>query len=69
MIIRPKENFRLLGVGYDSPALDNTRHYEARPATNQPDWQEKGKVFVSFYNDDDEPSILLDSFDYEIIAP
>lgn len=67
MKIQPRENFRLLGMGHDTPALDKTRYYEARPATNQPDWQENGKVFVSFADDGCEPFILLDKFDYDII--
>jgi hypothetical protein len=67
MIIQPKLNFALLGTGYDKQRLDNTRTYTARPAINQPDWQEMGKVFVSFDNDDEEPSILLERSDYDII--
>jgi len=67
MIIQPIENFKLLGVGYGPPALNKNKHYKARPATNQPDWEQKGKVFVSFYDDQEEPSILLDHFDYVII--
>lgn len=69
MTIQPKLPFRLLGVGYNAPTLDHTRVYDAVPATNQPDWQKKGKVFVSFNNDSEEPSILLERGDYDIIEP
>lgn len=69
MIIQPKDDFRLLGMGYNLPTLSKNKHYTARPATNQPDWQEMGKVFVSFDDDSDEPSILLERGDYEIIEP
>ena len=69
MIIQPKDSFRLLGMGYNPPTLSKDKHYTARPATNQPDWQEMGKVFVSFDNDGEEPSILLERGDYEIIKP
>lgn len=67
MIIQPLEDFRLLGTGYSPPTLDKTKHYHAIPATNQPDWEEKGKVFVSFNNDGDEPSMLLEKSDYIVI--
>jgi len=66
--IRPHEDYRLAGFDYNT-RLDKTKTYTARPAENQPEWQEKGKVFVSFNNDGQEPSILLDHFDYEIIKP
>jgi hypothetical protein len=68
MIIQPKLNFRQVGLGYNPPTLDSTRHYEAVHATNQPDWEKRGKVFIEF---PDAPgnSILLDSADYTIIEP
>lgn len=67
MIIQPKEDFRLLGMGCNFPKLDKNNHYQARLATNQPDWKEKGKVLVSFFNDSEEPSILLEEGDYNVI--
>jgi hypothetical protein len=66
--IKPKLDFRLLGCDFNT-RLNKNKIYTAHPATNQPDWQEKGKVFVSFDDDGQEPSILLDQFDYEIIKP
>jgi hypothetical protein len=66
MTIQPKLDFRLLGTDW---TLDHTQTYKATPATNQPDWQEKGKVFVSFDNNGQEPSILLDRSEYKIITP
>lgn len=68
MIIKPHENYHMVGTD-SNLRLDKTRNYVARPATNQPDWKEKGKVFVSFDDDSEEPSILLDKFDYDIIQP
>lgn len=69
MIIQPIENFKSLGMGHELPSLDKNKHYKATKATNQPDWEEKGKVFVSFNNHEKEPTILLDHFDYKIIKP
>jgi hypothetical protein len=66
--IRPHDDYRLAGCDYNM-RLDATKTYTATPAENQPEWQEKGKVFVSFNDDDQEPSILLDHFDYKIIKP
>jgi hypothetical protein len=67
MKIKPNDDFTSLGLGYNSPKLDKSKVYDAVPATNQPDWEEKGKVFVSFNNDGQEPSMLLDKFDYQVI--
>ena len=69
MTIQPKDDFRLLGMGYNPPTLSKDKHYTARPATNLPEWLKLGKVFVSFYDDGEEPSILLERGDYEIIQP
>lgn len=66
--IKPKLDFRLAGCDFNM-RLNKNKTYTATPAENQPEWQEKGKVFVSFNDDDQEPSILLDHFDYEIIKP
>lgn len=69
MKIQPNENFTQLGMGYGRPSLDKTKVYDAIPAKNQPDWKEKGKVFVFFNDDKDEPTILLDKFDYIVVKP
>jgi len=65
MKVKPKLAYCLAGTGYDAPSLDPERVYDAIPATNQPDWEEKGKVFV-------EPapgatSILLERDDYTLV--
>ena len=67
MIIQPHHDFRQVGMGYNPPTLDRTKTYIAIPATNQPDWKEKGKVFVSFADDGEDPSILLEADDYTTI--
>jgi hypothetical protein len=65
MKIRPLLNFHLLGCD-SRHTLDSAKWYDATPATNQPEWQEKGKVFVSFDHPDIDPenAILLESGDY-----
>jgi len=47
----------LLGT---SIKLSSSRTYWAEYATNQPDWKEKGKVFIN--------GVLLESGEYEVIA-
>ena len=66
--IKPKLDFRLAGCDFNM-RLNKNKTYTAYPATNQPDWQIEGKVFVSFDDDGQEPSILLKRNDYEIIKP
>jgi hypothetical protein len=57
MKIRPLENYVLLGTGIK---LDETKVYDAVPATNQPDWESKGKIFVG------ESGFLLSKGEYTI---
>lgn len=66
MKIQPKENYRLAGCDYRLQ-LDKTKTYTAAHATNQPDWRARGKVFVSFNNDGEEPTIMLEADDYTVI--
>lgn len=56
MKVHPLENYQLLGT---SIKLDKTRTYDAVPATNQPNWEERGAVFVE--------GVLLNAGEYEII--
>lgn len=55
-LVRPKLDYRLLGTEI---RLDSTKVYRATWAKNQPDWQEKKKVFVS--------QVLLEKGDYEVM--
>ncbi len=43
MIIKPTENWKLLGTDAE---LDTDCEYRASWATNQPDWLEERKIFV-----------------------
>ena len=43
MKIRPKINYQ---YGWSGPTVDSTLEYDAIDATNQPDWEAKGKVFL-----------------------
>ena len=63
--VRPKRNYRnassyILG----GIQLDRNKVYDFQPATNQPDWKKKGKIFV--YEDEDGESIMLEKGEYEI---
>jgi hypothetical protein len=64
MIIKPQESFRLLGT---SIRLDSGKTYQAINATNQPDWESKGLVFVLVDGDIDGASFLLEKGEYEIV--
>jgi hypothetical protein len=45
MRVRPLGNYELLGTEIK---LDKTKVYDAVLATNQPDWEAKGLIFVNF---------------------
>lgn len=62
MQVRPLENYSLMGTNF---VLDKTKNYEFIHATNQPDWEEKGKIFV--FEDEDGPAILLEKGEYEFV--
>ena len=47
ILIQPKDDYRC--AGYSRPALDKNKVYSATPATNQPDYIEKGLVFCDDY--------------------
>jgi hypothetical protein len=63
MKIRPNANYQMTGTNI---RLDSLKVYEAVSATNQPDWNEKGKVFCLL--PDTEDSFLLEAGEYEIIS-
>jgi hypothetical protein len=57
MKVKPNESYKLLGT---STTLDKNRTYNADHATNQPDWEERGLIFVE--------EILLEKGEYEIVG-
>ena len=71
MKIRPTFPFHILGAPHNL-RLDPSQVYPAIHATNQPDWQEEGKIFVPFDSTDTEcqgESILLENGEYTLIEP
>ena len=71
-IVRPIMDFKLLGTRI---VLDMEKNDFAIDATNQPDWEEEGKVFLQIESDgspaerDDiyADGFLLSEEDYELI--
>lgn len=59
----PKESFKMLGTGLK---LVKGRVYDASPATNQPDYEAQGKIFVRI-PEHPEDGFLLSREDYEIV--
>jgi hypothetical protein len=57
MKVKPKENYHLLGTDI---RLNKDKTYPATWATNQPDWQRDGKIFVN--------EILLNRGEYKFSA-
>jgi hypothetical protein len=62
MKIKPKENYSINGYG----KLNKAKIYKAVIATNQPDYKEKGKIFVE-PNEDLRIELLLTRNEYEIV--
>jgi hypothetical protein len=60
MRVRPLESYKLLGTEIE---LDKNKVYDAVPATNQPDWETKGLIFV---DDDYHFGFLLRQGEYTI---
>lgn len=56
MKVKPNESYKLLGT---SISLVKRRVYKAAIATNQPDYKEKGLIFVK--------GVLLGNGEYEIV--
>lgn len=56
LYVRPHLAFHM-GPGY--PRLDPEKTYPAIHATNQPDWEERGAIFVE--------GILLERGDYAVV--
>jgi hypothetical protein len=60
MKIKPKLNYSMSGYGQ----LNKDKTYKAVIATNQPDYQKEGKIFVE-PNDDLRIELLLKKGEYE----
>ena len=59
MVVRPKKNFR--HVSWSSmETLDKTRNYWATRATNQPNWEAKGLIWVD--------NFLLGTGEYDVVT-
>ena len=62
MKIIPNESYSVLGYG----SLNKNKTYKASIASNQPDYKEKGLIFVEA-NDDLRIELLLTSEEYEVV--
>jgi|TARA_R100000482_G_scaffold95709_1_gene40377 hypothetical protein len=62
MKIKPKSNYSIDGYG----KLNKNKTYKAVIATNQPDYQKEGKIFVE-PNEDLQIELLLKRNEYEIV--
>ena len=62
---RPLNDFKMLGSGIQ---VSKDKIYDAVHATNQPNWESRGLVFIqNAEGDTTELGFLLDSTDYEAI--
>ena len=75
MKVKPNDDWKMDGTGPDYIQLDKTKVYVAIHATNQPDWEEEGKIFVIGLSDGPEDPVstrlagigfLLKKGEYEI---
>lgn len=65
MRVRPRNDFKMLGTQIQ---VSKDKIYDAVPATNQPNWESRGLVFIiNAEGDTTELGFLLDSTDYEVI--
>jgi hypothetical protein len=66
--VKPKMDFTMAGT-WPRIKLDKTKEYEAIHASNQPDWEEEGKIFViGAENDGGDIGFLLSRDDYLLIG-
>ena len=63
MKARPLHNYKILGTDI---VLDHSKTYDFSHATNQPDWEKKGLIFIH-ENDDDSVGVLLETGEYVIV--
>ena len=59
MIVRPKKNFRHISWA-TTETLDKTKAYKATRATNQPNWEAKGLIWVD--------NFLLGTGEYDVVT-
>ena len=65
MRVRPRNDFKMLGTEIQ---VSKDKIYDAIHATNQPNWESRGLVFIiNAEGDTTELGFLLDSTDYEVI--
>lgn len=65
MRVRPLNDFKMLGTRI---SVSKNKVYDAIPATNQPDWEERGLIFIQgAEGDTSDIGFLLDNTDYEVI--
>lgn len=62
MKAKPLHNYKLLGTDI---VLDARKTYSFSHATNQPDWKEKGLIFIH-EREDDPVGVLLERGEYLI---
>jgi|TARA_R100000084_G_C4647547_1_gene147662 hypothetical protein len=66
MRVRPLNDFKMLGSGIQ---VSKDKIYDAVHATNQPNWESRGLIFiVNAEGDSSGIGFLLDSTDYVKIA-
>ena len=68
MRVQPLNDFRMLGTQI---RVSKDKVYDAIHATNQPDWEERGLIFILDAEGDliGEPlGFLLDKTDYEVVS-
>lgn len=65
MRVRPLNDFKMLGSRI---SVSKDKVYDAIPATNQPNWEERGLIFIQgAEGDTSDIGFLLDNTDYEVI--
>ena len=65
MRVRPLNDFKMLSTRI---SVSKDKVYDAIPATNQPDWEERGRIYIqSAEGDTSGIGFLLDNTDYEVI--
>lgn len=65
MRVQPLNDFRMLGTGIH---VSKDKVYDAIHATNQPDWKERGLIFIQgAEGDSTDLGFLLDKTDYMVV--
>ena len=63
MKAKPLHNYKLLGTDI---VLDHSKSYGFSHATNQPNWKERGLIFIH-ERKDDPVGVLLEAGEYVIV--